>query len=393
MRSITATVAASAAMLASVVLTPEVSAQEITVHFLRQEVEQPPTLSNLDPIPEDDGLAGARLGLADNATTGSFMGQSWTLEETLVPIGDDFAAAVARALKDTDLLVLDAPTELLLQASDLPETQGALLFNAASLDKELRDDQCRANLLHTAPSRSMLTDALMQFFTMRRWTAMVMIEGTRPEDHALADSYRASAQKFGQKIRRTQEWDDAGDLRRNASAEVPLFTQGFGKYDVLIVADALNDFARYIPYNTWMPRPVAGSEGLMPSAWSPVVEQWGAAQLQSRFHDATGRDMSDSDYAAWAALRAIGEAVTRTGKGDAPALRAYMLGPDFELAGFKGRPLTFRPWNGQLRQTIPLTHRGALVANAPLEGFLHPVNELDSLGLDQPESRCTAFGD
>ncbi|WP_425074747.1 ABC transporter substrate-binding protein [Sagittula sp. S175] len=368
-------------------------AESIRVHYLRQEVAQPPTLSNLDPIPEDQGRAGAELGLADNATTGRFLNQDWTLTTTSVPEDGDFAAAIRTALSETDLLVLDAPAQHLLTAADLPEAANALIFNTAAPERTLRDMDCRANVLHTLPSRAMLTDALMQFFVMRRWTTMVMIEGALPADTALADSYRASAMKFGQSIRRTQKWEDSGDLRRNASAEVPLFTQGFGKYDVLIVADEINDFARYIPYNTWMPRPVAGSEGLRPSAWAPVVEQWGAAQLQSRFHDAYGRDMTDRDYAAWAAVRAIGEAVTRSKATSAPDLRAYMLGDQFELAGFKGRPLTFRPWNGQLRQTIPLTHRGAVVATAPLEGFLHPTSELDTLGLDQPESRCTAFAD
>ncbi|MEO0362499.1 MAG: branched-chain amino acid ABC transporter substrate-binding protein, partial [Pseudomonadota bacterium] len=69
----------------------------------------------------------------------------------------------------------------------------------------------------------------------------------------------------------------------------------------------------------------------------------------------------------------------------------YMLGGAFELAGFKGRPLTFRAWNGQLRQPVPLTHPRALAALAPLEGFLHQRNELDTLGIDEPESACAAF--
>jgi ABC transporter substrate binding protein (PQQ-dependent alcohol dehydrogenase system) len=136
---------------------------------------------------------------------------------------------------------------------------------------------------------------------------------------------------------------------------------------------------------------VAGSEGLSAVTWSPVIEQWGAAQLQSRFEETAGRGMQPQDYAAWAAVRALGEAVTRTNSGDPGVLRDYLLSEDFELAGFKGRPLTFRDWNGQLRQPIAIAHPRALVAQAPLEGFLHQTNELDSLGLDRPESLCEAF--
>ncbi|MFT6641967.1 MAG: hypothetical protein ACJAUZ_002971, partial [Flavobacteriaceae bacterium] len=30
-------------------------------------------------------------------------------------------------------------------------------------------------------------------------------------------------------------------------------------------------------------------------------------------------------------------------------------------------------------------------ASAPIEGFLHPVTELDTLGFDKPENQCKAF--
>ena len=159
----------------------------------------------------------------------------------------------------------------------------------------------------------------------------------------------------------------------------------------MVIADEANDFARYILFNTWEPVPVAGSDGMVPAAWHRAVEQHGAAQLQSRFHDRAGRDMRPIDYAAWAALRSIGEAVTRTGKGDAASLRGYILSEQFELAGFKGRKLGFRSWSGQLRQPIPLAHHSAVVALAPLEGFLHKRNEVDTLGLDKPNSACRAF--
>jgi ABC transporter substrate binding protein (PQQ-dependent alcohol dehydrogenase system) len=366
-------------------------AQQIDVTYLQQAVPAPPVLSNLDPIPEDLGIAGARRGLADNATTGRFTGQDWTLEVVSVPPDGDFASAARAALDRTPFIVLDAPAQAALAAADLPEAAGTVLFNATATDSALRDGACRANLLHTVPSRAMLADALMQFLLTRRWEEIVLIEGTMPEDTARAAAYARAADKFGMQIGARKTWAFDADMRRNASREVPLFTQELGDYDILLVADEANDFARYIAYNTWRPRPVAGSEGLVPVAWDRVVEQWGAAQLQSRFEEDAGRSMQDEDYGAWAALRALGEAVTRTGSDDPATLRAYMLGPDFALAGFKGRPMTFRGWNGQLRQPIPLVTRSAVVANAPLEGFLHRNTELDTLGIDAPETACTAF--
>jgi len=43
-------------------------------------------------------------------------------------------------------------------------------------------------------------------------------------------------------------------------------------------------------------------------------------------------------------------------------------------------PGNFRPWNGQLRQPILLHTERAVIAVAPVEGFLHHRNTLDSLG-------------
>ncbi len=363
----------------------------VPVTYIRQQIQHPPTLSNLDPVPDDLGEMGVRLGLKDNATTGGFLGHSYGVETVVVPVDGDLVAAAKAALEQGPYLILDAPAADLLRVADLPQAQQALLFNISSADIALRDAACRANLFHTLPSYLMRSDALMQFARAKGWTDMAMIAGTYPDDRAFADALRISAAKFGMKITAEKTWEFDADMRRNAAQEVPLFTQELGQYDLLLVADELGDFGRYVPYNTWLPQPVAGSEGLVPVAWAPVVEQWGAAQLQSRFRDLAGRAMHPRDYAGWAAIRSLGEAVTRTGAADPATLRRFILSDDFELAGFKGRPLSYRAWNGQLRQPIPLVTPRALVAQAPLPGYLHQRNEMDTLGPDAPESKCEAF--
>ena len=367
------------------------SALDIQIHYLRQEVPPVATLSELDVAPEDLGLAGARLGLDDNATTGQFLEQNYTLETTWVARDGDWPPAVDAALAQTGLLVIDAPQAALLDAADRAADAGALVFNVAATDVALRDGDCRANLLHTIPSRAMLSDALVQLLVQRRWRDLALITGPHPGDIAFAAAIEASVHKFGLEIGSRADWTLQADLRRSASTEIAALTQSLGEFDVVIAADEVRDFGRYLLYNTWLPRPVVGSEGLMPSAWSPVIEQWGAIQLQNRFRDLAGRSMQDIDYAAWAAVRSIGEAVTRTGEADPDALRSYLLGDGFELAGFKGTPLTFRTWNGQLRQPIALSHPRGLTAQAPLDGFLHQSNPLDTLGLDASETTCTAF--
>jgi ABC transporter substrate binding protein (PQQ-dependent alcohol dehydrogenase system) len=364
---------------------------DVIIGYLEKKTPHPPVLYNLQETPDDEGLAGIRLAIKDNATTGRFLNHSYRLEETVVSKDGDFPEAARKLLAKTKLIVINAPAADLLTVADMPEAAGALLVNAGAPDVELRDGECRANVLHTLPSRDMTADALAQFSLSKKWTRWAVVSGVMEGDKAFLAALEKSAAKFGIAIVGTKEWAFNSDMRRNAAQEVPLFTQDFEDHDLLIVSDEIGDFGRYIPFNTWLPRPVAGSEGLVPSGWSPSVEANGAAQLQNRFRKSSGRAMSSIDYAAWAAGRTIGEAITRLNKADPQSVRGYVLSPEFELAAFKGVPLTFRAWNGQMRQPIPLSHPRALAALAPIEGFLHEHDPLDTLGIDEPESKCDKF--
>ncbi len=363
----------------------------VTIGYLEQVVPRPPILSNLDAVPENEGLAGAEIALKDNATTGRFLKHGYGLTTRVVEDGGDLLGAARDLLAATGFLVVKAPAADVVAVADLPEAKAALIFNAAAPETSLRDGDCRRSLFHTLPSRAMLSDALAQFAVKKKWTDWVLISGTHPGDIAFAEALQRSARKFGLKVRERKSWAYDADMRRNAAAEVPLFTQDLPDHDLIVISDEPGDFGRYVMYHTWRPRPVAGSEGLVPAAWSAAVEQHGAAQLQNRFKTHAGRAMRSVDYAAWAALRSVGEAVTRTNSGDVGTIRDYLLSDKFKLAGFKGRPLSYRRWNGQLRQPIALSHPRAIAALAPIEGFLHRRSELDTLGLDEPESACGAF--
>jgi len=372
---------------------PSVQAEElsISVAYLGEVRDRAPLRSRLVVWPEDDGEPGAQLAVADNNTTGKFLKHKYTVDIQRVEVGGDVVAAAQALLAEGPrLLVLNVSAQHLKAIADLPEAADDLLFNAASTANELRNDQCRFNVLHTMPSRAMYADALMQFFSTRKWRDLFLISGNRAGDVAYAEAIRNSAKKFGLTIRHDKSWLVDADIRRNAASEVPLFTQA-RKYDVVVVSDEDQDFSNYLLYHTWLPRPVAGSAGLQAVAWSKVVEQWGAVQLQSRFAKVSDRDMSGVDYAVWAAIRSIGEAVTRTQSANVETLKQFILSEDFSLAGFKGSKLSYRSWNGQLRQPIPLVHANGVAAQAPMAGFLHQVTELDTLGLDQPEAKCSNF--
>lgn len=364
-------------------------ANDLTLAYLGQASATPAIRPFFDPPIHDEGMAGAQLGITDDNTTGQFTQQHFVLKTTwLTAEADAVAAYKALLAEGHQHILLDLPAALIRQLANLPESAPVLLYDISSHDDTLRAEACKANVLHLMPSHAMLADALAQYLTQKRWKRWFLAVGSGENDLHYADAIRRSAKKFGAKIVTDKAWRYSSDDRRTPESEVPVFTQG-DDYDVLIVADTEHTFGDYLPYRTWLPRPVTGTSGLSPAAWSKTHEMWGALQLQNRFHDQTGRWMTDKDYAGWLAVRAVGEAATRARSIVFDAIRTTLLDPGFSLAGFKGVPLSFRSWDHQLRQPVLLTTERSPTATAPIEGYLHPVNELDTLGIDAAESHCT----
>lgn len=384
-----------ASIAASLSIVPA-AAEPLRVKFgvLRQP-HSSETLSILDLPAEDDTLAGALVGVADNNTTGRFTGQVYEAVDAKLSSGDDPVAAAQKLVDDgAAAIVADLPAADLLRVADALKPRDTALFNVSATDDRLREQDCRANVIHVAPTRSMLADALTQYLVWKQWRRWLLVKGSHPEDELLAAAFRASAKKFGAKIVDERVYVDTEGGRRSDSGSVqtqrliPPLTQGAPAYDVLIAADESEVFGNYLPYRTWDPRPVAGSAGLFPTSWDASHEQWGATQLQNRFRKEFRRGMNARDHQAWVAARMIGEAATRAASADPKTLAAVVAGPDFSIAAFKGVRLSVRPWNLQLRQPILLSDGRMTVSVSPQEGFLHQTSELDTLGVDKPETKC-----
>jgi ABC transporter substrate binding protein (PQQ-dependent alcohol dehydrogenase system) len=367
---------------------------DIKIGYLRRAAAKP-TLSLVQTPAENDGTAGALLAIDDNNTTGRFLNQRFVLDEVRLKENDDPAAATqALAERGASLVVLDLAPDAVLATADAGRTRGMIFFNAGATDDRLREEDCRANVIHVAPTRSMLADGLAQYLVWKQWRRWLLVYGSHPADKLYADALRRAAKRFGAKIVDERLFEDKGGARRTDSGmaqiqrQMPVFTQEAAAYDVLVAADESDVFAPYLPYRTWDARPVAGSAGLMPTSWDASHDQWGAIQMQNRFMKKFSRRMTATDMQAWQAVRMIGEATTRTRSGEAKTIVDFIKGPDFEIAAFKGQKLTLRDWNLQLRQPILLADGRIVVSVSPQEGFLHQVSELDTLGFDRPETKC-----
>src|SRR5258707_5938756 len=352
------------------------------------------TLSLVQQPADNDGLAGARLAIEDNNTTGKFLNQHFTLHEVRIKDGDDVAQAASKLAEQNGFIIADLPAESLLKVADALRDRGTVLFNAGAIDDRLREEDCRANVIHVAPTRSMLADALAQYLVWKQWKRWLLVSGSHDNDKPFAEALRRSATRFGGKIVQEQTFEDTGGARRTDSGvtliqrQMPVFTQQAPAYDVLLAADESEVFANYLPYRTWDARPVAGSAGLVPTSWDAAQDQWGSTQFQNRFLKLNSRHMTALDMHAWTAVRMVGEAASRTNSGDAKAMLGFLKGPDFSVAAFKGQRLTLRDWNLQPRQPIVLVDGRMVVSVSPQEGFLHQVSELDTLGVDRPETKC-----
>jgi len=367
---------------------------QIKTGFIRQTHSRE-TISILDIPAKDDGIAGAQLAAEDNNTTGKFLNQVYTIDDIHLKDGDDPIAALNTLLgKGISLIMLDLPADQMLAVADAAKDKDVIFFNTSAPEDSLREENCRANVFHIAPTYSMLSDGLAEYLIWKRWNKWFLIQGSHPEDKLFGDAIRRSAKKFGAKIVDDRTYEDTGGGRRSDSGSVqtqkliPVATQNAPAYDVLVAADESDVFAGYLPYRTYDARPVAGSGGLKPTSWDPSHEQWGAAQLQNRFFKLASRGMNARDNQAWVAMRVIGEAASRTKSNDPKVLKAFLTGPDFSVAAFKSQRLTWRSWNQQLRQPILLGDGRMIVSVSPQEGFLHQFSELDTLGYDQPETKC-----
>ena len=363
--------------------------QVIKIAYLMQVPQRRPTLSNLDPVIENKGVGGAELAIEDNNTTGQYTKQQFTLENFIVPVDGNVADTFNKRIASKYAFVItNLSPELTNTIADQSTQNNILFFDAATVDDQLRNQGCRANIVHMLPSRSMRADALAQYMVKKKWTEWFLVTGPAKEDTLFAEAIKRAAKKFGMKIVQEKTWEHTFDARRTAQSDVAVFTQIDDDYDVLVVADEQGQFGEYLEYRTWTPRPVIGTQGLIATSWHPTHEQWGATQIQNRFKEKAGRWMQEEDYGAYLAVRAIGEAATRTQSNDLKPIKDYLLSDQFALQGYKGTALSFRPWDHQLRQPVLLAAPRSLVAVAPIEGFLHPKTELDTLGYDQPETEC-----
>lgn len=332
--------------------------------------------------PAVDGLA---VALNESRLQLEAAGAQWALTTVQAASAEAARAAAQQAEKAGAAVVLtDLPPSATLAVADAVKLP---VFNVAEAADALRQADCRRNLWHLLPSERMRADALAQTLVAQRWTQVLLLAGPSADDAPRVTAAAAAIKRYGLKLVDTRAFKLSADPRERDLAN-PLLLTGRASYDVVWVVDSAGEFARALPYRTALPRPVVGDGGLAALAWHAQFERFGAPQVSRRFAKAHQRPMTAHDWASWLAGRALVAAAVAAPNGPLPALHKALAEADVD--GSKGVNLSFRPWDGQLRQPLLLSDGQGVVGVAPADGVLHPKNVLDTLGADAAEKLCKA---
>ncbi|WP_238368535.1 hypothetical protein [Mesobacterium pallidum] len=339
--------------------------------------------------PTGDVEAAVRMALSDMKIVTDARGLDVVLSSASVSRTELDGAAQAMVADGVTHLVLDLPAEdidhLAAALADTPVT----LLNTTAPDDWLRR-KCHPNLLHTASSDRMSVDALIQHAVANNWKSFLVLRGKTERDALRADAFVEAVARFRLRVVDDRTFDLSTNPAMREQNNISLLTGGTRDYDAVFIADEVGEFARYVPYQTARSRPVVGATGLVPLEWHWAFERYGAPQVNSRFESQSegGRRMGWQDWSAWIATRAVLTSHAKARGDTLEDVNAFLRSERLRLDGSKGAQMSFRPWNGQLRMPILLATHNAVIGVAPLDGFEHRVNSLDSLGYDEGEFAC-----
>ena len=168
--------------------------------------------------------AAAKLAIKESKFTAKAKGFKFELDTHEASSLDQIPALIKRLeAEGVQFFLLDLPAagvEAAVQTSNNQST----LFNLSALDDSLRNQSCDANLIHMAPSRRMLTDALGQYLVSKKWRKVLVLHGDSAEDQNYLDSLQVSAKKFGLKLVDKRLYKLGSDPRQRYQNNIALLT-------------------------------------------------------------------------------------------------------------------------------------------------------------------------
>ncbi|HSU13700.1 ABC transporter substrate-binding protein [Longimicrobium sp.] len=131
-------------------------------------------------------------------------------------------------------------------------------------------------------------------------------------------------------------------------------------------------------------------------AWDARLERFGADQLNQRFRARFGEGMDSQGWVGWFAVKMLWESTLRARSSAPDALMRYLSSDAAQFDGHKGRPLSFRAWDHQLRQPLyvvsPAAPDPVEVPRAAPGSDTPSRDVLDRLGTPRGRTECGIGG-
>ncbi|PPR17661.1 MAG: hypothetical protein CFH37_00972 [Alphaproteobacteria bacterium MarineAlpha9_Bin7] len=348
----------------------------------------PVDIRSATAIVDRRAYAGAQLAIDELKQFTRIAKARFAMQRETVENAASMIATINRLRESgTYFFLMDAPDSVVGEVAAQTRDQDIVLFNTTATGDALRNEHCQQHLFHIAASRSMMADAVAQYLVSRKWTRVLVLRGPLPEDIEMTRAFERSAELFGLNISQIRDFVLGNDPRAREANNLNFLT-GSAKYDAVFVADVDGEFSLTVPFATQKPAAVTGASGIVPRVWHWSYLRHGAPQVHGRFERMHGRRMGEADWGAWVALKTIGMAIARAKTTNAVEVAAYLRSDKLRIDGSKGPGMSIRTWNNQLRQPIMLTTENWTITRAPIEGFKHQTNDLDTIGHGERDTNC-----
>ncbi len=298
---------------------------------------------------------------------------------------------------------------------------GVPYLNVGASADALRQGQCQATALHIAPSAAMYLDSLAGWYVRSGYRQWFFVYGTDEESGAQLARIKKglSERHFGARSVGEVALEPDGDVapvvdrvRRSGADVVLLLLPTAEQLRVLAALDeaGLEVEVTGYPYPDAQTRAFyAASRDAAPrlgaghraSAWEATLDAYGARELNARFRERfDGLPMEAPAWAVYQAVKLGYEAAFFGGGTDAADVLGYLQADTTVFDVWKGIGTTFRPWDGQLRQSLYLVKISETETDpftlATLVGELpaiympgtDPVERLDQIGDLADASSC-----
>ena len=295
-----------------------------------------------------------------------------------------------------------------LALSNVAEEYQILFFNIGSASDALRDALCRRNTFHIEASATMYLHALTAWFTHAGFNRWFFIHEGTAEGEALYGQVLEALETRHEEpkprqvgsavVTEASSYTEALKAIRDTSPNVVfLLLNPLAQLDFLAQYENLGLDAEVIGF----PDPVTQTRtffaaaraaaprvgsGYRATLWEATLDAHGARELNERFFSRWGMPMDPPAWAAYTAVKILGNAVAATGFSESQSLAAHLVAAGTEFEVHKGANVSFRDQDHQLLQPLYIVQLNPN-AGTPTE-LASPLAEVSGDGEANHRGQC-----